>query len=152
MYNQGGGYGAGAYGSAPGGYSAQGGYGSASGGAGGGAAGGGAGGPPPPPFGVPPAASPYASSYGGGVGVGLTGPSMAMAGGGAQVSRRGSAANDDNSKLGKDPILSLSRWFKSRSPKERLALLAVAGVVVSWFRRWSSCDFGGGRTTARKRR
>jgi len=69
--------------------------------------------------------TPYGLATGSGYG------GVGMAGAGAQVSRRSSTADDSKHGGKGDPILSLARWFKSRSPKERLALLALAGVAVS---------------------
>lgn len=101
--------------------------------------GGGAGAPPPQPPGAPygaASASGYgapqpASGYGGAYGSAYGGavPQMvasASAAGGS--SRRGSVADD---KLGRDPLLAVARFVKARSPKERLAMLAAAGLMVS---------------------
>lgn len=92
------------------------------------------GGAPPPPYGASgQGAAPsgygsaYSSAYGGYSGTGGVGPAPVAAAGGG--SRRGSVA-DDSKTGGKDALLNLSRWFKQRSPKERMALLGVAGVVT----------------------
>jgi hypothetical protein len=56
---------------------------------------------------------------------------MAAAPVAAPGSRR-ATGTDDSKTGGKDALLNLSRWFKQRSPKERMALLGVAGLVVSF--------------------
>lgn len=85
--------------------------------------GGGAGFGPPAPYGGP------GPQYGGNKptfapSYGASGPTSS----GAQ--HRG---GDDDNKLAKvrDPLLAVSRWIKLRSPKEKMGLGALAGVVVS---------------------
>ena len=82
---------------------------------------------PPPPFGGP------APQYGGNKptytpSYGASGPAS-----GGPHHGAGRGGDDPDNKLAKvrDPLLAVSRWIKLRSPREKTALGALAGIVVS---------------------
>lgn len=88
----------------------------------GGAGGYGGGGPPPPA---------YSTGYQpGGMGAGQQGygqPSFPSSHG---APARGGDAHDDKLAKVKDPLLTVIKWFKERSPQEKLALGVIGGIVL----------------------
>jgi hypothetical protein len=84
--------------------------------------GGGGYGPPPPPFGGAPPA------YGGNQGS-YNAAAAPFGGGGPRVGPNQSSTDDKLAKV-RDPLLQGVKWLKTRSPKEKTALGAVAGVLV----------------------
>lgn len=76
-------------------------------------------GPPAPPYGGGP--PPYGGQGGYGAGASYSGPSHSANHG----------ADDKLSKVVKDPLVGLVKWIKTRSPKEKLLMGCLAGVVVS---------------------
>jgi hypothetical protein len=93
-----------------------------SGAAGMGGMGGGGYGPPAPPFGGAPPA------YGGNQGS-YNAAAAPFGGGGPRVGPNQSSTDDKLAKV-RDPLLQGVKWLKTRSPKEKTALGAVAGVLV----------------------
>jgi hypothetical protein len=75
------------------------------------------GGPPPP-------------AYGGGYGAPGGQQQYGGIGGGSQQQHASSSHADDKLAKVKDPVLTMVKWFKDRSPQEKLGLGVIGGLVL----------------------